>query len=156
LTPTGLIAITAPFAAVGLLLCNIAQSPFMWFIASGFLYFGVCFWWPTMLGITSERFPRTGALGLAIIGGTGSISTAVAGPVMGWLNDTFGADKVLPIWAALPVVIFVVFTIIYLSDKAKGGYKAEVLARAEKAEGPMEPTAIDETLEPTREPEDEN
>ncbi|HOJ32585.1 MAG TPA: MFS transporter [Candidatus Hydrogenedentes bacterium] len=124
-TPVSLIAFTAPFAAVGLFLCNIAKTPLMWFIASGLLYFGVCFWWPTMLGITSERFPRTGAFGLALIGGTGSISTAVAGPVMGLINDKLGPEKVLPIWAILPVVICIVFFLIYLSDRAKGGYRVE-------------------------------
>ena len=78
-----------------------------------------------MLGITSERFPRTGAFGLALIGGTGSISTAVAGPVMGLINDKLGPEKVLPIWAILPVVISIVFFLIYLSDRAKGGYRVE-------------------------------
>ncbi len=124
-TPVSLIAFTAPFAVAGLLLCNMAKTPLMWFLASGLLYFGVCFWWPTMLGITSERFPKTGALGLALIGGTGSISTAVAGPVMGLINDKLGPEKVLPIWSGLPVVICLVFLLIYLSDKAKGGYKVE-------------------------------
>ena len=57
-----------------------------------------------MLGITSERFPRGGALLLAIIGASGSISTAIAGPVMGWINDRYGANRVLPTWAILPVV----------------------------------------------------
>ena len=49
-----------------------------------------------MLGMTSERFPAGGALLLAIIGASGSISTAVAGPAMGWINDTYGAEAVLP------------------------------------------------------------
>lgn len=124
-TPISLIAFTAPFAFVGLLLCNVATTPLTWFVASGLLYFGVCFWWPTMLGIASERFPKTGAFGLAFIGGTGSISTAVAGPVMGWINDTWGANKVLPIWSVLPVVLCIVFTVIYLRDRAKGGYRIE-------------------------------
>ena len=51
-----------------------------------------------MLGITSERFPRGGALLLAIIGATGSFSTAIAGPVMGSINDRYGrhiGDEVL-------------------------------------------------------------
>ena len=48
-----------------------------------------------MLGITSERFPRGGALALAIIGGTGSFATAIAGPVMGYLNDRFGPREML-------------------------------------------------------------
>ena len=63
--------------------------------AAALLAVGTAFWWPTMLGITSERFPRTGALGLAIIGGTGSFATAIAGPVMGRLNDMYGPREML-------------------------------------------------------------
>lgn len=125
-SPTALIACTAPFAAIGLLLFTVASNPFLWFVAAAFLHIGVCFWWPTMLGISSERFPRTGALGMALIGGAGSISTAVAGPVMGRINDTYGADKVLPIWSALPIALLVIFGLIYLSDKSRGGYHAQI------------------------------
>ena len=124
-TPVSLIACTAPMAAAGLWLFSVAESPIVWVLASAMLYVGVCFWWPTMLGIASERTPRTGVLGLAIIGAAGSISTAVSGPVMGAINDNFGADRVLPIWASLPVVITIIFAVIYFIDKAKGGYKVE-------------------------------
>ena len=83
-----------------------------------------------MLGMTSERFPAGGALLLAIIGASGSISTAVAGPAMGWINDTYGAEAVLPTWAILPAIPFGVFALIYLSDRATGGYRVERLTRA--------------------------
>jgi hypothetical protein len=78
-----------------------------------------------MLGITSERFPSGGALLLAIIGASGSISTAIAGPVMGWINEQYGAKAVLPIWAALPAALTVIFLLIVLADRAKGGYRVE-------------------------------
>jgi MFS family permease len=78
-----------------------------------------------MLGITSERFPRTGALGLAIIGGTGSFATAIAGPVMGRLNDMYGPREMLALWAILPVALVAIFGAIYLRDKAAGGYRVE-------------------------------
>jgi MFS family permease len=126
-SPTLLIAVTAPMAAVGLYLFGWAASPAMWFIAAALLAIGTAFWWPTMLGITSERFPRTGALGLAIIGGSGSFATAISGPVMGWINDSYGPRAVLPIWAILPAVLFVVFGLIYARDRAAGGYKIERL-----------------------------
>lgn len=87
-----------------------------------------------MLGMTSERFPAGGALLLAIIGASGSSSTAVAGPTMGWINDTYGAEAVLPTWAILPAILpailFGVFALIYLSDRATGGYRVERLTRA--------------------------
>lgn len=128
--PTLLIAITAPFAAAGLFLFKFAAdtgSVPMFFVAATLLYFGVCFWWPTMLGITSERCPKTGALGLAIIGGTGSFATWVGGPAIGWLNGHFGPAESLRIWALLPVVLAIAFFLVYVNDKARGGYKAEKL-----------------------------
>jgi len=48
---------------------------------------GVCFFWPTMLGTVSERFPKTGALGLAIMGGAGMLATFFAQPVIGGKYD---------------------------------------------------------------------
>jgi MFS family permease len=126
-SPVGLIALTAIPAAAGLYLFSRADTTPMAFAAAALLAIGTAFWWPTMLGITSERFPRAGALGLAIIGGSGSFATAIAGPVMGWINDVYGPRAVLPIWALLPASLFVIFGAIYLSDRARGGYKVEKL-----------------------------
>jgi MFS family permease len=80
-----------------------------------------------MLGITAERFPRGGALVLAIIGASGSFSTAIAGPIMGWLSETYGTDRVLAYWAILPCVVAAVFGVVYLRDRARGGYAVERL-----------------------------
>jgi len=135
LSPVQLIASTSVLAALGLWLYTVATSPVMWFVAAAVFAVGIAFWWPTMLGITSERFPKGGAFLLAVIGGTGSISTAVAGPVMGWLNDTWGPERVLPIWSALPAVLFVVFLLIALNDKARGGYQIEKLVATGDANG---------------------
>jgi len=130
LSPTLLVASTAPIAAAGLYLFGQTTTAPMWFLAAALLAVGTAFWWPTMLGMTSERFPAGGALLLAIVGASGSISTAVAGPTMGWINDTYGAEAVLPTWAILPAILFGVFALIYLSDRAKGGYRVERLTRA--------------------------
>jgi MFS family permease len=124
-SPVALIAVTAIPAAAGLYLFSHAATVPAAFGAAALLAIGTAFWWPTMLGITSERFPRAGALGLAIIGGTGSFATAIAGPVMGRLNDKFGPREMLAIWAILPVTLVVVFGAIYLRDKAAGGYRVE-------------------------------
>jgi len=124
-SPVGLIAISAVPAALGLYVFSGAQTPPAAFAGAALIAVGTAFWWPTMLGITSERFPRTGALGLAIIGGTGSIATAIAGPVMGRLNDVYGPREMLAIWALLPVLLIAIFGAIYLRDKAAGGYRVE-------------------------------
>jgi predicted MFS family arabinose efflux permease len=125
LTPVALIAVTTIPAALGLYLFGHVTTPAGAFGAVALLAIGTAFWWPTMLGITSERFPRTGALGLAIIGGSGSFATAISGPVMGWINDLHGPRAVLPIWAILPALLFVIFGMFYLSDRGRGGYKVE-------------------------------
>ena len=124
-SPVALIAITAVPAAVGLYLFGEARTPAAAFASAGLFAAGIAFWWPTMLGITSERFPRGGALLLAIIGATGAFSTAIAGPVMGWINERYGADRVLSIWAALPVGLTIIFTAMWLSDRMRGGYRVE-------------------------------
>jgi fucose permease len=126
-TPVRLIAITAILAAAGLYLFSLADNTFMAFAAAAVFAAGIAFWWPTMLGITSERFPRGGALLLAIIGATGSFSTAIAGPVMGWISERYGTDRVLAYWALLPCVLIVIFGAIHLSDRRRGGYVVERL-----------------------------
>jgi MFS family permease len=125
ISPVALIAATAPMAAIGLFLFGNARTPFTAFAAAALFAGGTAFWWPTMLGITSERFPRGGALLLAIIGATGAFSTAIAGPVMGWINERYGADRVLSIWAALPAALTVIFACIYQRDRMQGGYRVE-------------------------------
>jgi len=133
LTPVLLVACTAPIAALGLSLFGHAHSVGLAFTAAALLAVGTAFWWPTMLGITSERFPRGGALALGVVGAAGSFSTALAGPIMGWINDTSGAARVLPIWAAIPVAITVIFVLVHGSEKARGGYRAEEIG-VEKTE----------------------
>jgi MFS family permease len=48
---------------------------------------GVCFFWPTMLGYVNENFPRTGSLGLAIMGGAGMLSLKWVLPLIGGYYD---------------------------------------------------------------------
>ncbi len=125
IAPTALIALSAIVASFGLYMFSHASDVTAAFLWAGVFAVGIAFWWPTMLGITSERFPRSGALGLAVIGATGSFATAISGPVMGWLSETYGTDHVLPIWSMLPLVLIVIFGAIYMADKARGGYRAE-------------------------------
>jgi hypothetical protein len=51
---------------------------------------------------------------------------------MGWINDHYGAERVLPMWAILPVAICVIFAMIHVSDKARGGYRVEQLGAAQR------------------------
>ena len=58
------------------------------FVAGTVFFLGVCFVWPTMLGFVSERVPRSGALGLALMGGAGmGIVGLVTSPWLGKVAD---------------------------------------------------------------------
>jgi MFS family permease len=133
MSPTVLVAATAPLSALGLYLFGQATSPAIWFVAAALLAVGTAFWWPTMIGITSERFPRGGALLLAIIGASGSIATAVSGPVMGSINDRYGASAVLPLWAALPATLAVIFGTLAWRERNRGGYRVETIGSPKTA-----------------------
>jgi len=126
-SPVALVAMTAVPAAAGLYLFSVANSVVAALAAATLFASGIAFWWPTMLGITSERFPRGGALLLAIIGASGSFSTAIAGPIMGWISERYGTEHVLAYWAHLPVVLVAIFGAIYLYDRGRGGYAVETL-----------------------------
>lgn len=85
---------------------------------------GKTFYWPTMLGVTSELFPKGGALLLNMVGGAGMLSVAIALPWMGQTFDKLGAAAAMRSVAVLPVLLIGLFGALYLAFQAKGGYKA--------------------------------
>jgi MFS family permease len=94
LQPLGMLLGSAVLSAAGLFLMSRSSGPVLFASATVFA-FGVCFFWPTMLGFVNERFPKTGALGLAIMGGAGMLSAGFVLPVIGkWYDD--GIANALP------------------------------------------------------------
>lgn len=124
LSPTGMLLFSAVFTAIGLYLLSIA-SGWATFAAATVFAMGVCYFWPTMLGLTAERVPKSGALGLAIIGGIGMLAVQFILPVMGHVYDAQGGSAALRVAGVLPVILIVIFGALFFTDKAKGGYKAE-------------------------------
>ena len=105
LSPTGLLAVSALLGGGGLFMLTFAQSAAMVIIAATIFYIGVCYFWPTMLGVTSERVPKGGELALAILGGTGMLVVGlVTVPIMGFITDGHVA-KNLPIDSTRPVLV---------------------------------------------------
>jgi MFS family permease len=123
LSPLGLLIASAVGSAVGLIGLSLAYSPWTAIAAATLFAIGICYFWPTMLGVTSERFPHGGALALAIIGGTGTLSAAIFTWIMGGLYDRAGPRMALRYMAVLPLVLMGVFSAIWLYDRARGGYK---------------------------------
>jgi hypothetical protein len=88
LSPTGILFSSMIVAAIGLYLLSNAQTAVSAFVAGTVFFLGVCFVWPTMLGFVSERVPRSGALGLALMGGAGmGIVGLVTSPWLGKVAD---------------------------------------------------------------------
>jgi MFS family permease len=86
LSPTGMLLMSAVLSALGLYAMSHTTGT-MLFAAATVFALGVCFFWPTMLGFVSENYPKTGALGLAIMGGAGMLSVSFVLPVMGRFYD---------------------------------------------------------------------
>jgi len=87
ISPLGLLALSCVIAAVGLLALSKAAG--IMILAAATLYgFGKTFFWPTMLGVVSERFPKGGALTLNATGGVGMLGVGVLGaPFFGLLQE---------------------------------------------------------------------
>jgi hypothetical protein len=137
ISPIGLLVGCSILSAVGLFWLGSLKegsSAFVAFLAAGVFGIGKTYFWPTMLGVTAEKFPKGGSLLMCLMGGAGMLSIAIALPIMGAAFDKQGAGAALKMVAILPAVLTVVFGGLMLYFKAKGGYKAEKLAAAPAAD----------------------
>jgi MFS family permease len=87
LSPLGLLAICSLIAAVGLFMLSYSAG-IMILVAATIYGLGKTFFWPTMLGVVAEQFPKGGALTLNITGGLGMIAAGVIGAgILGFMQD---------------------------------------------------------------------
>lgn len=128
ISPVALLLNCTLLAAVGLFALGTVHSAPAVFLAATIFAAGVCFCWPTMYGITSERFPAGGAFLLALIGSAGMLSDAFVVPMMGRMYDAWGPAPALRSMAVFPVVVAVVFGLMVLRDRSRGGYRVTELA----------------------------
>jgi hypothetical protein len=93
ISPVGLLLICAVLAATGLVLASSMQTFAVALVALGIYAVGKTFFWPTMLAVASDRFPRTGAVAISIMGGIGMLSAGlIGGPGLGYAKDRFSAE----------------------------------------------------------------
>jgi len=86
LNPILVLLVSAILAALGLYLLSTVTGP-MVYVATIVFALGVCYFWPTMLGFTAEYLPKSGALGLSLIGGAGMLGAGVWNPIIGnWID----------------------------------------------------------------------
>jgi MFS family permease len=130
ISPIGMMWASVAVAAVGLFLLASATSPTFAYVAATVFYVGVCFMWPTMLGITSERFPQGGAFTMGLMGFAGQFVLGVVIFNMGKVRDKIGDAASFKYVAVLAVVPFLVFALWWFKDKAAGGYKTVKLSQS--------------------------
>ena len=92
LSPTGCFIVSAIFAAIGLYLLGHTTGN-MLFVGALVFGIGVCYFWPTMLGFVSEYLPKTGAVGMNLMGGAGMFAVSIYMIFMGGYYDKLLAAK---------------------------------------------------------------
>ena len=102
LSPVGILLVSAAMAFVGLNLTAGIESFGMALLALTVYAVGKTFFWPTMLAVASDRFPRTGAVAISLMGGIGMLSAGiVGGPGLGYAKDRFAGEELLKADAAV-------------------------------------------------------
>jgi len=92
ISSVGLMFVSCLAAAIGLYTLSLATSPLPAFAAATIWGIGVCYMWPTMLAIISERFPRGGAVAMGLMGFAGGMSIQFVLPQMGAIFDAAKAE----------------------------------------------------------------
>jgi MFS family permease len=102
LSPVGLLMVSAVVACLGLNLASGMETLGGAILAMGVYAIGKTFFWPTMLAVASDRFPRTGAVAISLMGGIGMLSAGiVGGPGLGYAKDRFSGEELLRADAAV-------------------------------------------------------
>ena len=94
ISPVGLLCLCATLACIGLNLTSRITGFGMAFVALAVYALGKTFFWPTMLAVASDRFPRTGAVAISIMGGIGMMSAGLVGSAgLGYAKDRYAGEE---------------------------------------------------------------
>ena len=104
ISPLGLLFCSAVIGCCGLVMLGMGPTPegatagasiILFYILAATVYgCGKTFFWPTMLGVVSERFPKGGAITLGLSGAIGMLSAGLlGGPAIGYEQDSFAIQS---------------------------------------------------------------
>ncbi|MEN9579512.1 MAG: hypothetical protein RJA70_2521 [Pseudomonadota bacterium] len=145
ISPIGLLLISSVLAVVGLRMASGMTTFFMAMVALGIYAVGKTFFWPTMLAVASDRFPRSGAIAISIMGGIGMLSAGlIGGPGLGYSKDRFSSEALNQADSAIYSSVksekpskFLFFDEVYAIDGTKLGD-----AKAAKEKTPEQQTMV--------------
>ena len=102
ISPIGLLFICSVMGFIGLQMVSGIETFAGAMIALAVYAIGKTFFWPTMLAVVGDRFPRTGAIAMSIMGGIGMMSAGLlGGPGLGYAKDRFTAEHLMTTAPAL-------------------------------------------------------
>ena len=131
---TGVLLASAVISTIALFMMSNATGG-MVYVAAILFAIGVCYFWPNMISFVADYLPKTGALGMSLIGGIGMVGVSIFQPVIGYWIDghrnaalSSGLDSdaaelaagqaTLANIALLPAMLIVAFGIIYFMRKS--------------------------------------
>ncbi|WP_225901849.1 MFS transporter [Zobellia barbeyronii] len=140
---TGVLLGSAVLATLGIYLFS-TQTGAMAYVAAIFFALGVAYFWPNMIGFVADKIPKSGALGLSIVGAVGMFSSSIFQPIIGgWIDsdkakaaaegftgdelDLVSGQATLLTMTIFPGILIVLFTLLYFwMKKRKENPEAEV------------------------------
>lgn len=94
ISPLGLLLASAACGAIGLQFLGTFNTGVAIVLAATIYGIGKTFFWPTMLAVVSEQFPRGGAITIGSIGGVGMLSAGLLGtPGIGFKQDYYASGR---------------------------------------------------------------
>lgn len=124
ISPIGMMWASTGITAVGLYLLSGVTSGSEAYLYGTIFYIGVCFMWPTMLGIAAERFPKGGAMTIGFMGFSGQFALGLTIYFIGAWRDEYGSKLAFQLVSVMPVIAFLFFGVWWVRDYMSGGYKA--------------------------------
>jgi len=94
INPLGLLFTSAVLATIGLYSIGTFETAVAIWIAVTIYGIGKTFFWPTMLGVVGERFPRGGAMTIGAVSAVGALSGGyLGGPGIGYQQDFYATQN---------------------------------------------------------------
>lgn len=125
ISSVGVLLVSSLLVGAGIWMMSVTDG-WMVFVSATVFAFGIAYFWPNMLGLVAERSPMSGALGLAIISGMGSLGGAIIQPVIGGIYDrelvSHGDQLVagaatIQYLIVIPVLLAVVFAVMFVRQR---------------------------------------
>ena len=128
---TGVLLGSALISVLSIYMLSVATGG-MVYVAAIMFAIGVCYFWPNMISFVATYLPKTGALGMSLIGGVGMLGLSIFQPIIGRWMDTETAraeasglvgdaanlaagQATLDNIAVLPAILVVAFAGIYIN-----------------------------------------